>query len=457
MRCHHLLDARQAEHLALGVVRLHQPIAEEQQAVSRRERYLTFVVAHAGHQSERHASRTQLAYTVALPHVGVILAGVGEVYVPAVWVEHGVEAGDEHAGGNIGAEQFVHPRQHVAWRCHLARGSAEHRARGCHHECGRDTLAGHIAEHQAHRAVLERQNVVEIAADLARGLIIRRQLPAGIGGYLLGQEGALDLLRGAQLLGDALALAHLRLLLVYQLRHADRRRALCREGVEQRALFASVILDYRRTRSHDDQPEQAKQACPIEEWLHEPRRALSGGTQARTQQKQPEQHSLTRQRHYDLHTVSAQIPHERRIDPHPIELQRGGVLQCVGQERVVIGNDHRRGPFARGGAAHPERERCRVQRALQHVEELVAHLIQVDLLAERRRHRFKRHAVRVPVEPEPALQHPLDPCAHGLEDDGDSEGCGDDDDLGRRRGVSEHLKAGDGAEIGERDDCQQKQ
>ena len=74
-------------------------------------------------------------------------------------------------------------------RRHETRGlAAKHAPRRRHHECGGHPVAGDVSDDQADLAVGKCDEVIEVAADLGRGAIERRDLPAGQIGQRLREE-----------------------------------------------------------------------------------------------------------------------------------------------------------------------------------------------------------------------------------------------------------------------------
>src|SRR5579859_184821 len=119
-----LPQARQTEHLALGIVRLHQPVAVEEQMVAGRQYGLSLLVARARHETKRHARGVQLTNTaVVMTQVRQILARVGEAQPPALGFEDTIKVGHEHAFGNVSRKQIVHSCEDLSWRSRLLRGS----------------------------------------------------------------------------------------------------------------------------------------------------------------------------------------------------------------------------------------------------------------------------------------------------------------------------------------------
>ena len=105
------------------------------------------------------------------------------------------------------------------------------------------------------RAVGQRDEVVEVAADLARRPVVGGDLPARQVGQRAGQEVLLDQPGDLQLLLEALAAADLGLLLAHELADAHRRRRLRGEALEQLAVVAGVLL-LGQPRAEVEHPDQ---------------------------------------------------------------------------------------------------------------------------------------------------------------------------------------------------------
>ena len=132
-----LLQPREAEHLALRVVRLDDPVGVQQQAVAGREHDLVLLVLHPGQQAERHAAGAQLGDAVGGLDVREVVAGVREPEQPGARVEHGVQAGDEHLLRHVRAQVLVDPLEHLAGLDQPLHGRAQDAAGGGHHQRGR--------------------------------------------------------------------------------------------------------------------------------------------------------------------------------------------------------------------------------------------------------------------------------------------------------------------------------
>src|SRR5918911_2252770 len=122
MRPHQPLQTGKAKHLILWGVGLHQPITIEEHALSLLNHYLLLLVAHPRHKPQRHPRGPQLLghnhlYCSPLlttttgdttttsgsgsSSVGEVVASVCIHKTPTLWLEDGIEAGDEHVGRNI--------------------------------------------------------------------------------------------------------------------------------------------------------------------------------------------------------------------------------------------------------------------------------------------------------------------------------------------------------------------
>src|SRR5215211_7819528 len=188
-----LSKPREAEHLALWVVCLYQPITVEQEVVPLGENDFFLLVEHARHQSERHPSRPQLVDLSVVSPAGGVVAGVGVDETAALWVEDAIEAGDERAWRDVGIQDLVGLRQHLPWSDVPSSGDGTKHALGVgHHQRRRNTLAGDIAYDEAYTAVLQAEEVVEVATHLSCGLVTVGQLPALELGQVLRVKGMLD-------------------------------------------------------------------------------------------------------------------------------------------------------------------------------------------------------------------------------------------------------------------------
>ena len=164
----------------LGSCASTRPSLVEQQALARLDHRLLLVVRHARHQAERHARRPQLD---ARRSPSARTAGCGRRSRSGDArrrVEHGVEAGDEHLRRHVGAEQVVRrgsstaPGATTRWAAarRTLRVAAMTIAAGTPLSVTSPTTRPTVPSG-------ELDEVVEVAADLARRSVVRRDLPAG--------------------------------------------------------------------------------------------------------------------------------------------------------------------------------------------------------------------------------------------------------------------------------------
>src|SRR2546430_16831425 len=137
---------------------------------------------------------------------------IGISHESACWIENGIETGNKHPGRDFCIEQFVGSREYLAWRSCLLGCSTDHSARGSHHQSCWNTFTSDITNDKTQSAVFKRKEIVEIATDLTSRLVEWNEVPSTYGRHVLGHNGALNLLSGAQFLLDAFVLTHLRLL-----------------------------------------------------------------------------------------------------------------------------------------------------------------------------------------------------------------------------------------------------
>src|SRR5215217_7889358 len=85
-----------AEHLALRVVGLYQPVGVEQDTFAVIDFDLLLLVTHPRHKPKGHPPSPQFLGVPTTPEVGKVVASVGVAQPSALGLEDGVEAGDEH-------------------------------------------------------------------------------------------------------------------------------------------------------------------------------------------------------------------------------------------------------------------------------------------------------------------------------------------------------------------------
>src|SRR5829696_72643 len=107
------LHSWSTKHLTLWVVCLDQSIAVEEDALPRLERDFLLLVAHGGHQTQRHTGRPQFDCHAFLPAIRQVVSGVGIAEATALGVEDAAKAGHEHAWRHLGPEYLVDLRQHT--------------------------------------------------------------------------------------------------------------------------------------------------------------------------------------------------------------------------------------------------------------------------------------------------------------------------------------------------------
>ena len=155
----------------------------------------------------------------------------------------------------------------------------------------------------------QRDDVVEVAADLARGPVVGRHLPARELGQLLGEEVLLDQLGDLELLLEALARGRLGLLLAHELADPQRRRGLGGEVVEQLAVVGGVLL------------------------LGQPRAEVEDADQL----------ALADERDRELDAGGLELGERGRVELERLDVDRPARALQVGEQRVVGRDVDRRG------------------------------------------------------------------------------------------------------------------
>src|ERR687894_792596 len=107
----------------------------------------------------------------------VSCVGVGKS--ATLWVEDGVEAGDEHVRRDASQQCFVDLRQHLPRRRSRSCGdSSQEGADPGHHQSRWHTLACSVPHSESHPTVGTNVEIVEISSYLSGGPAIGRYLPA---------------------------------------------------------------------------------------------------------------------------------------------------------------------------------------------------------------------------------------------------------------------------------------
>src|ERR671910_1626176 len=171
------------KHLTPRVVSLDQPIAVEEHAIARREGPLLLLVAHARHETQGYSPRPEFARYAFVPAAREVVPSVGVSHPALRWVEDSVEAGDEHVGRKVCTEDFVGLLQHLTRgeTCSLGDG-AKHALGAGHYQSRRYPFAGGVTYDEAHTAVVQVQEVVEVAAYLScRPVVVGYPPPLELG------------------------------------------------------------------------------------------------------------------------------------------------------------------------------------------------------------------------------------------------------------------------------------
>src|SRR5215467_5126981 len=179
MLCEQRLETWQAEHLALSVMGLDQTIAVEKHTISGGQRHFVVVIACSGHHPKGHAGRAEFRNAAAVSSIRAIMPGIGIVKPTALRIKNSIEAGDKHARWSFCIEQVVYPRKYFTGReCPLGR-STNHSAGGCHHQGSGYPLICDITDDETKPAILKREEIVEVAADLACRPVVWHDPPPG--------------------------------------------------------------------------------------------------------------------------------------------------------------------------------------------------------------------------------------------------------------------------------------
>src|SRR5215218_8495810 len=214
------LQTREAKHLTFRVVRFYQPITVEQEVVARGENGFFLLVEHARHQAERHPPCPQLVDPAVVSLAGGVVAGVGVDETTTLWVEDAVEAGDERVGWYGCTHELVSLLQYLPRSNAPSSGDCtQYALRVGHHQGRCHPFAGDVAYDQAHLAVLEAEEVVEISSYLSSRLVVVGNLPVLELWQVLRKQGVLDaprhpeLVLGRVVVGLQLLVGHLQLLI----------------------------------------------------------------------------------------------------------------------------------------------------------------------------------------------------------------------------------------------------
>src|SRR5437764_13712327 len=133
MLCEHGLETRSVEHLASAVMRLHQAITVEEEALSRRYGDFMLLVPAAGQHPKRHPCGPEGRCALAVTVIGQVMPCIGVAQLPTCGIKQGKEAGDKHPLWNRSLEQIVDPLEDLARRAHPLWSRAQHRLDRGHH------------------------------------------------------------------------------------------------------------------------------------------------------------------------------------------------------------------------------------------------------------------------------------------------------------------------------------
>src|SRR5712691_2790137 len=109
MRTEQRREPWQAKHITLRVMRLHQAIAIEEQALPRRKPHFLFVVACPRHHPQRHPRRLQFSDSRTVSSIWPFMPCISIAQLAAFRIKNSIETGGKHTGWNIGIEQIIDP------------------------------------------------------------------------------------------------------------------------------------------------------------------------------------------------------------------------------------------------------------------------------------------------------------------------------------------------------------
>src|SRR5215217_8515823 len=178
MLCHQPPKPREAEHLAVGVMRLDNTVAVKEGAIADLQHDLLLLITSAGHEAQRHPPGYHLVSPAIMSPARKVVASVGVYKASALWVEEAIEAGDERARRYVRDQRLVDPRQDLPWRLQVLNDGSQHATGRRHYQRRRHTMAGSVSQNQPQVSVLQFQKVVEVAAHLPSRSVIGRYSPA---------------------------------------------------------------------------------------------------------------------------------------------------------------------------------------------------------------------------------------------------------------------------------------
>src|SRR5918997_5573371 len=177
MLCDECPQPGEAEHLAFGVMGLDEAVAVEEGGIAALQHSLLLLIAHAGHEPQRHPPRPQLLGLAIMSPAREALSGVGVSKASALGVEDAIEAGDERARGYLRDQRLVDPCQDLSRRLRRLDDGPQHTAGRCHHQGSRHAMTGSVTHYQPQATVLQFEEVVEVAAYLRSRSVVGRYPP----------------------------------------------------------------------------------------------------------------------------------------------------------------------------------------------------------------------------------------------------------------------------------------
>jgi hypothetical protein len=192
------------EQRPVSVARVGDAIGEHQQRLAGSQHFVREAERHARQQPDRGAGGFQPRADDAGTrgrYRGRFVPGVDVTEAAVRGIEHADEHRGEHVGAVVGTRDVVVDRgqqrgqlrgQRVAAGQRALGTGAQQAAKQCHEQRRADALVADVGDHQHEPLVVQRERVVEVAADLARGLEAGGELPAFRLRQRVGQEAGLD-------------------------------------------------------------------------------------------------------------------------------------------------------------------------------------------------------------------------------------------------------------------------
>src|SRR6266704_4605494 len=109
VRPNHRREPWHAKHITLRVMRLHQAITIEEQALARRKPHFLFVVSAPRHHPQRHPRRCQFIDSRTVSSIWPFISCFSIARLSAFRIKNSIETGGKHTGWNFGIEQIIDP------------------------------------------------------------------------------------------------------------------------------------------------------------------------------------------------------------------------------------------------------------------------------------------------------------------------------------------------------------